>query len=76
MNNKLFSLQYLRGIAAFFVVLYHATVLFKKYYNYDYLFDLFNTGYMGVDVFFILSGFIIFYVHYWILESKKDLNPF
>ena len=56
------GIQVARGIAAIFVVLYHASVWSKVYYHtvFDGFFDF---GYIGVDFFFVLSGFIIFYIH-------------
>lgn len=42
-----FDLQVLRGIAVIFVVLYHLKV------------QGFGNGYLGVDVFFVLSGFLM-----------------
>ncbi|HFQ89500.1 MAG TPA: acyltransferase [Desulfobulbus sp.] len=57
------GLHALRGIAALAVVLYHASVWSDVYYArvFDGFFDF---GYIGVDAFFVLSGFIIFYVHW------------
>ena len=47
-KKVLWSVQYLRAVAALSVVLFHQTIpLFVVY------------GYHGVDVFFILSGFIM-----------------
>ncbi len=46
----LFSLQAMRALGAGMVFLFHASLL--------------QYGYVGVDVFFVLSGFIIFYVHH------------
>lgn len=58
--NKLNSIQAMRGIAALMVVLFHYRVLI----NYDSLplgDILFSKGFFGVDLFFIISGFIITY---------------
>lgn len=52
------SIQYLRGIASLLVVASHFQVQQNRYGNQDYWIDL-NFGAMGVDLFFIISGFII-----------------
>jgi exopolysaccharide production protein ExoZ len=62
-QKQYYSIQYLRGIAAFLVVLYHANNLFEQYYDYSLLKGILYPGYMGVDIFFVISGFIIFTVH-------------
>jgi exopolysaccharide production protein ExoZ len=59
MIDKKYSLiQILRGFAAVFVMLYHAT----RHYNLKndvFLNNFFKTGFLGVDIFFVLSGFVI-----------------
>lgn len=60
MNNKIISIHYLRGIAGLCVVLFH----FRGYLNGVYAQKdlgaiLFNSGAFGVDLFFMISGFII-----------------
>ncbi|EHN8835990.1 acyltransferase [Enterobacter hormaechei] len=60
MNNRIQSIHFLRGIAAVCVVLYH----FKGYLNDVYAQKdlgqiLFGSGAFGVDLFFMISGFII-----------------
>jgi len=52
----------LRGIAAVAVVLYHASVWSGVYYATVFR-GFFDFGYIGVDAFFVLSGFIILHVH-------------
>ena len=63
--KRLNSIEAARGFAALLVVLYHATVVLAlpKYLGISALGGLFNFGHAGVDFFFVLSGFIIFYVH-------------
>jgi sugar transferase EpsL len=65
-KGKFESLQILRGIAASIVVIFHefgATGLFQY-------------GVYGVDLFFVLSGFIILYIHHADIGVKKALRPF
>ncbi len=49
----------LRGIAALLVVLYHIKHWLHAYPITENLGFLYNKGYLAVDFFFILSGFII-----------------
>ncbi|MCF6186848.1 MAG: acyltransferase [Desulfobulbaceae bacterium] len=56
------GIQVARGIAALSVVFYHASVWSGEYYGEVYN-GFFNFGYIGVDFFFVLSGFLIFYLH-------------
>lgn len=51
------SIQYLRGLAAVLVVYYHATI--KSVQNNLPEAEVFSFGQAGVDLFFIISGFII-----------------
>ncbi|CAI1564205.1 acyltransferase family protein [Serratia proteamaculans] len=57
-SNKLTSIQVMRGLAVVLVLFFHATEnLVAKGLNGLVL----NSGQAGVDIFFIISGFIIFY---------------
>lgn len=60
----LYTLQVYRGIAAVLVVLFHTTVQ-MDYFGYSFypIIKLFRSGHAGVEFFFVLSGFIIYYVH-------------
>jgi peptidoglycan/LPS O-acetylase OafA/YrhL len=61
--NRFELIEIGRGIAALLVVFFHATVTIAlpKYFGEAPLDGLFSFGYAGVDFFFVLSGFIIFY---------------
>lgn len=67
MNSKILSIHQLRGIAALMVVFFH----FRGYLNGHYAQKdigsiLFNSAAFGVDLFFMISGFII------ALSTKKQ----
>lgn len=52
------DIQFLRGIAVFVVVLFHADI------------GIFKNGYLGVDIFFVISGFLITGIILRDLENK------
>jgi peptidoglycan/LPS O-acetylase OafA/YrhL len=62
--RKLRSLEMLRGIAALLVVLYHTQSIFFTHYGATAFRGIFSAGSRGVDLFFVLSGFIIAHVHW------------
>lgn len=63
-STRLLSIQALRGVAAFAVVLYHASRHVDQAFTAPDLIRLFRSGHAGVDLFFIISGFIIAFVHH------------
>ena len=62
-QKNLQLIQMLRGIASMLVVLYHITGNYSENLNQTFLFNIFNFGGSGVDIFFVLSGFIIAYAN-------------
>ncbi|MEA5457538.1 acyltransferase [Arcicella sp. LKC2W] len=63
------SIQFLRGLAALAVVIHHTGGYVKRYYEPHLLLgDYFSIGFAGVDLFFVISGFIIHFT------SKNYLN--
>lgn len=64
-RQKLDSLQGWRGVAAMLVVFYHAAEALSsdKYGARSVFGGFFTWGHAGVQFFFVLSGFIIFWAH-------------
>lgn len=65
--EKLTGLQAMRGVAALLVVLHHAagTLALPKYAGIVIAGGILTPlGRAGVDLFFVLSGFVIYYVHH------------
>ncbi len=63
-RQTLSSIETGRGVAAILVVLYHASVHMKKETGEMPFSSAFLFGHAGVDFFFVISGFIICYVHH------------
>ncbi len=61
------SIQYLRGVAAMMVVFFHA---FQWTHAYGLTRTDFQTGGAGVDIFFVISGFVM-----WATTSDAPTNP-
>ncbi|MEH3086328.1 MAG: acyltransferase [Xylophilus ampelinus] len=62
-GGKLQGIEAGRGLAAFLVVMYHAARHFKADIGYLPWGGIFHFGHVGVDFFFVLSGFLIYFVH-------------
>lgn len=66
----------MRGVAALLVVLYHLTTNAREKFGADFLGGFFIFGSAGVDFFFVLSGFIIFYVHHLDIGRPDRLSAY
>jgi exopolysaccharide production protein ExoZ len=67
MSGKLINLHYLRGIASLLVVFLHYNFILP-----DYAQKYFSSGGVGVDTFFVISGFIITYA----TQKKESVSEF
>ena len=71
MNKKLNNLQALRAFAALNVVLFHLIGTSASYgFGVDHLKIFEGWGFNGVDIFFVLSGFIMVYI-----QKDKTISP-
>lgn len=57
---KLFSIELLRGFAVSIVVLYHLYAVQDRYFAENVLPELFQLGGWGVDIFFVISGVVMY----------------
>ena len=64
--GKMNSIEAARAFAAVAVVLFHAAEIMglEQYSGHIGMGQVFDFGYVGVDFFFVLSGFIITYIHH------------
>lgn len=75
-NKNLQLIQALRGIASLLVVLFHTTANASEILKITFLSGFFNFGSAGVDVFFVLSGFIITYTSLGSINKSKKFSTF
>ncbi len=77
-SSKFLSVQAARGAAALLVAFFHGQHVVKQSLGLDNLpfGGIFEFGHAGVEFFFVLSGFIIFYVHQADLDTPRNLPEF
>ena len=70
-QKKIEELESIRGIAAFLIVIFHIPL-----WNFVNNFSLIRNGYLMVQLFFVLSGFVIYKAYSNKLKNKKDVLRF
>ena len=71
-GERLLEIDALRGLAAIAVVLYHYTFRYHQIFDGTPATFLFEYGYLGVEIFFGISGFVILMT----LEKSKTVTDF
>ena len=75
--KKIQNIQGLRGIAVLLVVFRHLLPIETKYAQFDYVVpEFFLIGSSGVDLFFLISGFVMISVTRSAFQSKKEIQKF
>lgn len=75
-ERKLELLEVMRGLAAIWVLLHHADQSVAHFVGALGGFPLVSNGYLGVDFFFVLSGFIISFSACRLSESGQGLKEY
>lgn len=71
--DRLKELDLLRGFAALNVVLFHYTTRFRQVHGHDFPVEYdWKYGHYGVELFFVISGFVIFMT----LQKIRNVNEF
>lgn len=76
------SLQSLRGVAVLMVLVFHIASVQRQQVAADAFAELkilsgvWDRGYMGVDLFFVISGFVMVYVTRNVAQTPKDIGRF
>jgi len=77
-SNYLSVLHWTRGLAALVVVLFHTSVYFDPSASaLGFAFGgYFHVGHLGVQVFFVLSGFLMTYMHFRDAGNRSELYEY
>lgn len=76
-SSEILSIQYLRGIASLSVMLFHFTFAPEKMNELNgigyFIYLIFSRMYLGVNIFFCISGFVLLYS---LIKSNYTLSGF
>lgn len=74
-SQQLASVQYLRGLAAVLVIISHASIEAQHFFQFKPLFPT-KAFSNGVDLFFVISGFIIYYSSQKLFDQPGAVGTF
>lgn len=76
MRKHLYLIQFSRALVPLFVILFHANAFMKVYFHYDFLNlpDVVKSG--GVYYFFVLSGFMVYYLYQKEFGNQKIIKQY
>jgi peptidoglycan/LPS O-acetylase OafA/YrhL len=75
-TQRLQNIQALRGIAALFVAFSHLLIMEQKYSDDQILGVWIELGMVGVDLFFVISGFIMVHVAWNLSRGLRSVSEF
>ncbi|HEY0108047.1 MAG TPA: acyltransferase, partial [Fibrella sp.] len=75
-RKQLQTIQAVRGVAALAVVAFHLTQFVGGTYGEDLWNGLFEHGFAGVDLFFVISGFVIVYTSQEYIGRPETLRTY
>lgn len=71
-----YTIQILRGVAALIVVLFHLTLGHQRRGQDLLIGGLFQNGFAGVDLFFVISGFVIMHTSHWYFNTPAYFGTY
>lgn len=75
-RQQLQTVQAVRGVAALVVVAFHLTQFVEGKWGEVLWFGLFERGFAGVDLFFVISGFVIVYTSQRYIDRPQTLRTY
>ncbi len=72
----IYSLQAFRGLSTLMVLSVHSASIVKSYFGNDVFLNNLHFGRGSVPYFFILSGFIIYYIHRQDIGNKAQVSDY
>ncbi len=75
-DATLYLPQACRGVACVMVAVFHGTMLVERWYGIRPLSVLYNFGFAGVHLFFVISGLIIYHAHCRDTDNYKNIPSY